>query len=629
MHRRSQLGLVVAAAGMVLATLAAPGVAATTPLAGTAEPAGSAGLVVENGMTQPVYDVSAAITERVWVETDVDSDSDGSLDRVAVDVVRPDSVDGRPARYASILTASPYFDCCRDVPNHPVDLPELPQEDLFPLVPGGDDEVAGEPDAVSPQERADLAQAAADAIRDRYVARGYATVTAQTIGTADSDGCPTIGDDSEVLSVKAVIEWLTGVRTAYDVNGDEVDATWSTGDVGMMGVSYDGTLPQMVATTGVEGLQTIVPISAISSWYDYYRSNGLVVAPGGYQGEDTDVLAKFNVSDAQQATCADEIDRLAKAQGRKTGDYSRFWQKRDYVRRADGITASVFAVHGLNDTNVKLQHASQLWDKLTKLDVPRKIWLHQFGHGGPPGDTTYTLPDGSTSNFDDTVNRWMDYWLYDVDNGVLDEPRAIVQREDDHYRTYRDWPAPEAEIVRFKVAAPDAASPGTLTESQPGPRPKQRFVDAGRTRSAESLAASPDEADGNRLVYLAAPLGTPQRVSGTPTVNLRLSVDNRGDANVTALLVDYAPDGTAHVVTRGWIDPQNRDSISTSEPVVEDELMKLTFGMQPHDYVFKAGHQIGLVVLSTDYAYTIRPEPGTRLTLATRHSTLDLPLVDA
>ena len=61
----------------------------------------------------------------------------------------------------------------------------------------------------------------------------------------------------------------------------------------MIGTSYNGTLPNAVASTGVEGLEAIVPISAISSWYDYYRSDGMVRAPGGFQGEDTDVLAEY------------------------------------------------------------------------------------------------------------------------------------------------------------------------------------------------------------------------------------------------------------------------------------------------------------------------------------------------
>lgn len=616
-------GLGVAAgltAVTALTALIGPGVAAAE------DPEVLTAVTVENGMSQPAYDLENAVTQRVWVETEVDTDSDGKLDRVVVDVDRPAGIAGGQLKFASILTASPYFECCGSSPFHNVNLPELPQEDLFDADPGGVDPGGEVSQAI--RDRAELANATAEAVRQRYLTRGYAIVSAQTIGTADSDGCPTIGDRNEVLSVKAVIQWLNGSRTAYDENGDPVDATWSTGDVAMIGVSYNGTLPQMVATTGVKGLRTIVPISAISSWYDYYRANGLVVAPGGYQGEDTDVLAKFVVSDEQLATCSDEIARLDRRQDRETGDYSRFWRARDYVRRADGIKASVFAVHGLDDWNVKMQHIGQFWDELTRLDVPRKIWLHQFGHGGPPGDTTYQLPDGSTSNFDDTVNRWMDHWLYGVNNGIMGEPRAIVQREDTEYRTYGDWPAPAGDLVRLQLAAPNATDPGTLATDPSGSRPEQRFVDTGRTRTAESLVTGAEQADGNRLVYVTAPLDGRRRMSGVPRVNLRVSVDNRGDANVTALLVDYAPDGTAEIVTRGWVDPQNRNSVRTSEQVVEGRPYALRFGMQPDDYVFPAGHQIGLVVISTDYDYTIRPDPGAKLTLSTARSALTLPLVN-
>ncbi|MEU5864380.1 CocE/NonD family hydrolase [Nonomuraea sp. NPDC047529] len=38
----------------------------------------------------------------------------------------------------------------------------------------------------------------------------------------------------------------------------------------MIGLSYDGTLAEAVAARG-EGLRTIVPEGAISSWYDYAR----------------------------------------------------------------------------------------------------------------------------------------------------------------------------------------------------------------------------------------------------------------------------------------------------------------------------------------------------------------------
>jgi X-Pro dipeptidyl-peptidase len=43
--------------------------------------------------------------------------------------------------------------------------------------------------------------------------------------------------------------------------------------------------------------------------------------------------------------------------------------------------------------------------------------------------------------------------------------------------------------------------------------------------------------------------------------------------------------------------------------------------------VFKAGHRIGLVVVSTDHDYTIRPLPGTELTLDPDNSEVSLPVV--
>jgi X-Pro dipeptidyl-peptidase len=549
---------------------------------------------------------------------------------VAIDIERP----AGPERVATILTASPYWECCQDVANHPVDVDRLPQESLSlrsdrssaakSSAAGSSaaaSSKAGAVDAASSRmgrvlaEQAALATRTANEVSARYVPRGYASVRAQTIGTADSDGCPTSGDHNETLSVTAVIDWLAGRGKGFDEAGKPAKATWSTGKIGMIGVSYNGTLPQQVATTGIKGLETIVPISAISSWYDYYRANGLVVAPGTYQGEDTDILARFVISDRQKAICEPVMQALERDQDRVTGDWSPFWQDRDYVHTANRVRASVFVVHGLNDWNVKTQHVEQFWDVLARNNVPRKIWWHQGEHGGPQGATDYTLPDGRASTFDDTVNRWMDHWLYGVDNGIEKEPRAIIQREDGSYHTYRDWPD---NRVRERGYPLSALGGGNRVQS---------FVDAGASRTAEQLSVAPDAADPNRLAYVTGKLAAEQRISGIATLKLKLSVNNRKDANVTGLLVDYAPDGTATIVSRGWTDPQNRASVHFSLPVKPRVFHSLSFGMQPKDYVFAAGHRIGLVVISADFDYTLRPSPGTALSLDPRASSLTLPMV--
>lgn len=623
--------LVLAASAVALAgMLVGPAVAAVPTSAEPGAPAPASaptGIVVEDGLTQPVFPVAEAISETVWVETRIDTDNDGELDRVGVQIERPGATTDGALRVASIVTASPYFACCQDVANHPVDVRRLPQEDAVGALSS-----FGEATSEVTADRVAQAERTRAAVRDRFLARGYAIVSAQTIGTTDSTGCPTTGDRNETLSVKAVLDWLSGRGQAYDAAGDLVEATWSTGRMGMIGVSYNGTLPQMVATSRVKGLKTIVPISAISSWYDYYRANGLVVAPGGYQGEDADVLARLVVSDEQEAICEESILALEQDQDRVTGDFSRFWRQRDYVRKADKITASVFAVHGLNDWNVKTQHVTQIWDVLAANDVERKIWWHQGGHGGPAGDTTYQLPGGGTSDFDDTVNRWMDHYLYKIDNGIEDEPTAIIEREDSAYRTYADWPDPAVEDRTYRLgtldAAPTDTGSGVLSTTAPtGESARQHFVDTGRTKTAEQLVAQPGEANPNRLAYRTDGLDEDTRISGTVTVDLSVSVDTRKDANVAALLVDYGPSGSASIITRGWIDPQNRDSISASQPLVRGQLYRLRFGLQPEDYVFPAGHRIGLVVISTDYHYTLRPDPGTELSLDPRASTLTLPVV--
>ena len=92
----------------------------------------------------------------------------------------------------------------------------------------------------------------------------------------------------------------------------------------MIGKSYDGTLANGVAATGVEGLDTIVPISAISSWYDYSRINGTF----WFKGEE-DGLAE-TVDTDPPAKCAAVNAAMATGQDDETGNYNAFWDSRNY-----------------------------------------------------------------------------------------------------------------------------------------------------------------------------------------------------------------------------------------------------------------------------------------------------------
>ncbi|MFF3495163.1 Xaa-Pro dipeptidyl-peptidase [Streptomyces sp. NPDC002795] len=629
--RRFGLALVCA----LVAATAAPSAYAVQPSADRAE------LRIKDRETQPVFSRADAVLQKVDVQTEADSDGDGKRDTVRMRILRPKETETAGLKVATIVEASPYWAGGNDVPNHVVDL----DEDGLPESGGKFQQAPGKAGLAGP------AVAYGGYYDNYFLPRGYAVAEVDSLGTGDSTGCPTSGGRNETLGAKAAIDWLNGRAKGWDTEGEPVRADWSTGDSAMMGISYNGTLPTAVASTGVEGLKAIVPISGISSWYDYYRANGGVVAPGTYQGEDTDVLARYVYSRADREICKPVLDSLERDQDRVSGDWSPYWQERDYLKDARRIKAATFVVHGLNDWNVKTKNAGQLWEALKKNHVPRKLWLHQAGHANP-------MPL-RMEEWLSQVHHWFDHYLYGIDNGVTKEPQVDVEQADFSWRQQSDWPAAGTRSTTLRMRAD-----GTLG-SKAGPRRVQSLTDAGRTVAADKLVTSPDDPNPNRLAYTTGTLDKDVRLNGVPEVDVRASLAGTSPY-VTALLVDYGRDtratsgtvtdtsqqvcygqgvpglagetGCAYrakhrtetadykIVTRGWLDARNRASYERQSKVVEGREYRLRWDLQPEDYVFKAGHRLGVVLISTDYDYTLRYPAGTRMTVRAGDSSVTLPV---
>ena len=154
---------------------------------------------------------------------------------------------------------------------------------------------------------------------------------------------------------------------------------------------------------------------------------------------------------------------------------------------------------------------------------------------------------------------------------------------------------------------------------------------AGKTTLASELAAEFDAPWTREAARLYAesttePLSAPVHVSGVPGVSLRLAFSAPA-AIVSAMLVDYRASGPPFIVSRGWADPQNRESIEKTTPVVPGRVYNIDFELQPHDYIFAAGSRIALMVLSSDQLFTQHPPAGTRLTLRIDDSRVRIPVV--
>jgi X-Pro dipeptidyl-peptidase len=384
-----------------------------------------------------------------------------------------------------------------------------------------------------------------------FVPRGYALILLDMVGTASSTGCPRHGGLEDIGSGRVVIDWLNGRRAGRDAGGNPVTADWHNGKAGMIGKSYDGTLANGTASTAVSGLTTIVPISAISSWYEYSRSNGI-----RFNTNYPASLANTVTNPDRRAYCSSIREYFNANDGDETGDYTPFWAERDYVKDVGNVGTSVFAIHGLQDDNVKTDDFAKWWDALAAREVPRKIWLTGTGHIDPF--------DFRRAEWVSTIHRWFDYWLQGYPNGIMDDPMADVEVAADVWETYGDWPVPGTEDVNVWMRPGEGA--GTLALTPVAGKPQTRSFTDTPSQGETTAITNPEAASASRLAFLSQPLAQDLRISGAPRITVRAS-SSLDTAYLGAILVDY---GTKTRISRsgdGILTGAVEDCCSRASPV--------------------------------------------------------------
>jgi X-Pro dipeptidyl-peptidase len=553
-------------------------------------------------------------SEWIWhdlfVETEFDTDGTGTPDRMHVSVCRPKQTDTEGLKVPVIYESSPYY-CGTSAGDKKYFWD--PKHELGETPP-----MHEHPPQIKHQSRRPIISKSHT--RD-WLPRGFAVVHSSSPGTGLSQGCPTVGGINESLAPKAVIDWLCGRAKGFTeaVGGEEVKADWCTGKVGMTGTSYNGTIPLAAATTGVEGLEAIIPIAPNTSYYHYYRSNGLVRHPGGYMGEDVDILYNFIHSGApdKREYCDCEVRDKEMKEGfdRESGDYNEFWAGRDYMNVIDNVKAATLMAHGFNDWNVMPEHSVRIYQAIKEKGVPTQAYYHQGGHGGPP-----PLKQ---------MNRWFTRYLCGIENGVENDPQAFIVREGDRRSAptaYENYPHPEAKAVTLHLS-PGGNSAGGLSVEAVADASQEKLVDDVAI-SGSQLATM--ESSDNRLLYVTPTLTQPVHLSGTSKISIKLASDKPA-ANLSVWMVSlpWTEGGKIYdnIITRGWADPQNSKSLTKSEPLVPGEFYELSFSLQPDDQIVPAGQKIGLMIFSSDRDFTLWPDAGTELTVDLGGTSIEVPVV--
>ncbi len=415
---------------------------------------------------------------------------------------------------------------------------------------------------------------------DFFLPRGYGIVLTSVRGTGQSEGCFDLGGEIERRDAAAVIEAVAHLP-------------WSNGSVGAGGKSYDGTTPNGVALDQPAALKAIVPVSGISEFYKYTYKGGLpygelhgatfnsrYVADVGWGEYIFEPTPPQNDSFKPDDVCPEFVEQSALGLGTAAvGDYTEYWQERDYAASAGTARAALFLIHGLQDWNVKPDHILP-W--LKNYGGPKKVWLHQWvqpeDKGGEGG---HVYPFREDWNY--TMLRFFDHTLKGIDTGLFDEPAVQVEDSTGTWRHEDAWPPIRVDWLDLYLAS-DAS--GGKIQPNPGPANAARsFIDDGKGPNPSS-SSSP-----NQLLYWSEPLAADHHIVGAPRVHLEASTD-KTVGKVAYDLYDVDLEGERTLINWGGVNLRHRVDPRDPQPVVPNENYVFVGETFPQDTLVPAGHRL-------------------------------------
>ena len=387
----------------------------------------------------------------------------------------------------------------------------------------------------------------------------------------------TCGADVETDAFKCVIEWLTGDRAAYTdrTSNIAIKADWSNGNVAMTGRSYGGTTDFAVASTGVKGLKTIVPVAGIASWYEYTNSQGIATDDVAYSDNLAFYCAGRYINtglyqnDTEWKPIKDiypaYLNRIYNDQIALNGDYGPHWATRDYTAGNDGksgtaststynnFNCSALIVHGLNDDNVRTKQFQLMYDAFKNAKQNVKLLLHQGEHITPDYDDHKTSLMIGNKTYSSILNEWYSHYLYgqNTNDGNNAEAMAAVtvqNNTDGSWSTLDSWPTSDSLAdVNNKLMLTNTATGTTTINSNMNGISNWRDAFTSSSTSASAMYATEPVANDTvikgtvQVKISAAPIQHPDQQASAIAVQSE-STGSRDALMMSAMLVDVADD---------------------------------------------------------------------------------------
>lgn len=451
----------------------------------------------------------------------------------------------------------------------------------------------------------------------QYIAGcGYEVVVVDLVGTGASTGTKEPFTRAEGAELAEVVGWLA-------------DRPWTTGRVGMFGLSYGAWTQYATAAHAPPALEAIVPVAVSPSVFASSCTGGvfnpLKRAAWAAQMQATRALPPSRrdadgrwaeVWQSRLDALRDERPWLFRFLGHERRD--AFWKDRSVD--PGEITVPTLAACGYRDV-----HTGPMVEFFGGIKAPKRLLLGPWRH---------TMPERGREcavNFRRQVVEWFDRFLKDADNGALDYPTVAYWTEREggwqvgagRWRGTDVWPATAtagSEALIYTLAADGLV----VGEADPGAFEHDYEYDhtvgvdsIDRVGSVVNTGVDTNTDDARSLTFETDPLDPAVELTGSGEATLRVQATTP-DPVVAVRVVDVTPAGRARLVTGGYLRASHREGSEDPRPLLPGETVDLTVPLKPKSHIFEPGHRIRVGVSAADFPRALPPTEQGTLTVVSR-----------
>ncbi|HEX8233491.1 MAG TPA: CocE/NonD family hydrolase [Caulobacteraceae bacterium] len=453
---------------------------------------------------------------------------------------------------------------------------------------------------------------------DHLAPRGYVVIIQSVRGRDGSEG--------------AFEPWLNERRDGYDSVDWASRQEWSDGNVGMMGLSYLGQAQWQAAVEAHPALKAIIPeVSGTDSFLDTPYDHGILrlsllqwargMIPA-QQGQvlpplDDKVLTRLPLSSLDRSYVGQTMPVWQRLLDLDTAEK---WDSSNFLADLRKVHIPVLGISGWWDAEAN----STIRNYRAMRDLGRENqwlifgpWEHVWNESTKLKDLDYG--PSAVIDFKSLTVRWFDQWLKHKAVNMNDVPKAqIFITGSNQWRTFTDWPAPEARPLDFYLSYGGegcAATGGKLlrrVSARCGQTGSYVYDPASVTPEGNGLipetttALHIDPKAGDMLIYESEPFESATTLAAPGALDLWFSTSAH-DADFFVLVFDRDPSGVARALSGpGKMRMSYRGGWSKPRPLTPNKIYNTEFELRPFAHRFERGHRLGIVIRSEWFPSFVR-----------------------